>query len=207
MTQRILKNTGIIALHLSELELISIDRVARCNRVSRSAVVQNAIQNSPLRAIFSTHLEKQLKTKLQALREAACQQDLLKLQQFCDDLVAVPQEILARFNNYQQPAPIKFIPRKHDGITKTTSARLTPEAVECLQDICWLSGLTITDAVIRLVKHRHIPDRQVTKIRLLLQHAIKTLRQISSESSTIHEIAKACTIEFERTYRRLNNDC
>lgn len=207
MAQRILKNTGIIALHLNETELVSIDRIARYHRVSRSAVVQTAIQNCPLKAIFSTHLENRLKTKLQTLKEAACQQDLTKSKQLCDDLLTVPQEILRRLNCYQQPEYLKFKPRKHDGITKTTSVRLTPEAIEFLHDICWISGLTITDTVIRLVTRRHIPDRQITKIRLLFQHAIKTLRYITSENSAIGEIAQACTTEFEYSYRRFNHDC
>lgn len=207
MAERLQKNTGVIALHISEGELEIIDRVAQCYGVSRSGAVLKAIEKNSLQVIFPSHLEPVLKAQLKDLKASVQIADLESSLVICNKLIEIQKQTANRLSNYQpDKSLLKFFPRRREGITKTTSVRVTPEAVENLRDICWVSGLTMTDVILRLLTHRKIPDRQIAKIKLLFQLAITTLRHINAQLPETQHRAMACVVAFQQTYEKLIHD-
>jgi hypothetical protein len=201
------KECGIIALHLNETELEAIDQTAQRYGMNRSNIVMRSIQNCSLHAIFSGALERQLKKQLQLLTSAVSKSDWNHAAAICEILIEIPRQTSVNLISYRPGAKsIRFVPRHHDGITKSTSIRVSPECVAYLREVSWISGLTMTDVIIRLVTRRYIPDRQITKIKLLFQLAIKMLRQIQPNSAAVLEYKDACKSEFEQTLVRLNHD-
>lgn len=207
MAKRLQKNTGVIALHISEDELEVIDRIAQSHGLSRSGIVLKAIKKHSLETIFSGRQEQQLKAHLNALKVAAQISDLATSSVSCQALMQIHSQTNCRLSNYRPAkSTLKFFPRRREGLAKTTSVRITPETVESLRDICWMSGLTMTDIILRLLTRRQIPDRQIAKTKLLIQRAITTLRGINSQNPAIQQLVTACTQAFQQTYERLAHD-
>jgi hypothetical protein len=207
MAHRLHKSSEVIALHLNETELVAIDQIAQSYGMNRSNIVLRSIQNCSLHAIFSSSLERQLKRQLQELKIAVFDLNLAQTAVLCEILTDISKQASVQLISYKpRNTSIRFVPRNHDGITKTTSVRVPPECAAFLREVCWISGLTMTDVVIRLVTRRYIPDRQITKVKLLFQLAIKVLRQIQPNSISIFELTQACKSEFEQTYEILKHD-
>ena len=199
--------TKVISLHLSESEIGSIKRILQYQAISRSELIQRKINLFPVRILLSPVQKDALTETTDLLITAANQNQVESALQAGTSLMALNYEI--NFALKLWPISVqthKFVTRNLKGLRRTTSVRISSEAAGRLKTICWSSGLTITDVAMRLVMRREIPDRQLIKLKLLLQSIGLQLKKVDSQNPQIKAAIVDCRNSIQNICEVIRND-
>lgn len=199
--------TRVISLHLSASEINSIDRILQYQAISRSELIQRKIKQFHIQLLFTYAQEKLIISFIDSLVTAASKNDIESALESARLLTALNNELNISLKLHTtSDHPPKFISRNRDGLKRTTSVRISSDAAERLKKICWISGLTITDVIMRLVMQRQIPDKQIIKLKLLLKSAGLKLQKVDSEDPMIKAAIDDCRNSIQNICEVIRND-